>query len=40
MIDLWLEMDNADLIKECQKHDLLVSDKHIHNIQSLFNFLK
>jgi hypothetical protein len=32
MIDLWLEMDNAGLIEECKKNDLLVSDKHIHNI--------
>jgi hypothetical protein len=33
-------MDNAGLIAECKKNDLAVSDKHIHNIQALFNYLK
>jgi hypothetical protein len=39
-IDAWLELTNAELMNECQKYNLAVSDKHIHNIQTLFNYLK
>ena len=39
-IDAWLELSNAMLMSECQKYGLAVSDKHIHNIQALFNYLK
>jgi len=39
-MDKWLDLSNADLMAECQKHNLPVSEKHIQNIQSLFNYLK
>jgi hypothetical protein len=31
-MDKWLELPNADLMAECQKYGLSVSEKHIHNI--------
>ncbi len=39
-IDDWLELTNKELQSECLKHELPVSDRHIHNIQTLFNYLK
>jgi hypothetical protein len=39
-MDAWLELSNAELMAECQKYNLPVSEKHIHNIQTLFNYLK
>ena len=40
MIDSWLEMDNPMLAKECEKLGIEVSEKHIDNIQNLFDYLK
>lgn len=39
-MDRWLDLPNSELMAECQKYGLTVSEKHIHNIQSLFNYLK
>lgn len=39
-IDEWLELTNSSLMAECKKFGLTISEKHIHNIQSLFNYLK
>jgi len=33
-------MQNEELIAECKKYLLPVSDKHVHNIQTLLNFVK
>ena len=39
-IDDWLELKNQELKDECLKYGLPVSDRHIHNIQTLFNYMK
>jgi hypothetical protein len=36
LLDSWLEMDAAELAKECEKMQVKPSEKHIENIQSLF----
>ena len=33
-------MNSADLVQECQKLGLTATEKHIENIQSLFEYLK
>lgn len=39
-IDEWLELKNPELQEQCLKFGLPVSERHIHNIQTLFNFMK
>jgi hypothetical protein len=36
LLDSWLEMDGADLVKECDRMGVTPSGKHIENIQNLF----
>ena len=40
LLDSWLEMDAADLTKECDRMGIQASGKHIENIQNLFEHLK
>ncbi len=40
LLDSWLEMDAADLVKECDRMGVTPSGKHIENIQNLFEQLK
>jgi hypothetical protein len=40
LLDSWLEMDAADLVKECERMGVSPSGKHIENIQNLFEQLK
>ncbi len=36
LLDSWLEMDAANLIKECERMGVKPTGKHIENIQNLF----
>lgn len=40
LLDSWLEMDAAELTKECERMGISASAKHIENIQNLFEHLK
>ena len=40
LLDSWLEMTNEDLQRECEKYGVQTTDKHIDNIQNLFEYLK
>jgi len=40
LLDSWLEMDAAELTKECDRMGIQASGKHIENIQNLFEHLK
>lgn len=40
LLDKWLEMNNSSLKEECAKNGLEPSEKHVENIQNLFEYLK
>lgn len=39
LLDSWLEMDAATISQECSRMGLKATDKHIENIQNLFEHL-
>ena len=39
LLDSWLEMDAATISQECSRMGVKATDKHIENIQNLFEHL-
>lgn len=39
LLQTWLEMSNEEIIKECKKHGLVVTDKQNENVSALFSLL-